>query len=257
MTEHEYEEWFEENLSEIESLDKADISNSPFAYVPRPLRRKRWLIFGIIGLVISLGTSFGLSLLYETADFWIWNWLSNAFLSLAFGLIASLIILSYTNLRDKNVAFYSDIIPKMEKRIDKMHDAYRAYAFKLDREYRKKDYKSCYEAWHIHSNTCFVIIGYLRFLNTVLSSELKSALPSEDDLQKADDRLLAANQKIQQEFFSQETICEETANECVQATEYGMYALSCLEQLLITIKNSLYGLKYNKNRNKTLKEDEI
>lgn len=257
MTDSEYKEWFKENLGDIESLYNADVGSSPFAYVPRPLRRGRWLILCVVGLIFSLGISFGLAFLYEAKNFWFVNWCSNAFLNLAFGLTASLIVLSYTNLRDKNVAFYSDIIPKMETQIDKMRNAYYSYTFKVDREYRKGNYESCYEAWFINLNTCLVILEYLRFLNTVLPSELKLALPQEENIRKAEDSLLSANENIQKEFFSREIICEETKIKCIRAAEYGMFALDKLDQLLITIKQSLYGLKYNKSRNKSLKKNEV
>lgn len=256
MTEHEYEEWFDKNLGEIESLDKADINNSPFAYVPRPLRRKRWVIICIAGLSISLCASFILSLLYEIHCLWILNWCSNAFLNLAFGLTASIIILGYTNLRDKNVAFYSDILPKMENQTEKMKHAYREYSLNIDIEYQKKDFKKCYEAWHINSNTCFVILEYLRFLNTVLPPDLKSVLLQEDDIKKAEDQLLSANSIIQHEFFIQNTISEETVKKCTMAANCGMNALWRLDQLVITIKQGLYGLKYNMTQNKALKDVE-
>lgn len=153
------------------------------------------------------------------------------------------------------MTFYSDMIPKIETNISKMRNAYFSYVFKIDRAYQKRDYENCYEAWHVHSNTCFVILDHLCFLNAVLPPELKSVLPSEDVVQKAEDRILAANEKIQQEFFSQRTISKETVNECKEAADFGMYALNSLRRLLIAIKCKLYGLKYNGNRNKALKGD--
>ena len=65
-----------------------------------------------------------MAFLYETTHFWLWNWLSNALLSLSIGLVASIFVMIYTNIRDKNIAFYSEIIPCIETRIKSMRSAY-------------------------------------------------------------------------------------------------------------------------------------
>ena len=54
---------------------------------------------------------------------WFFNWISNTFLSLSLGVVASLLIMGYTNARERNVAFYSDIIPVLENRHENMHKA--------------------------------------------------------------------------------------------------------------------------------------
>lgn len=120
MNEHEYEEWFEKYLGDVETLDKQGKEDSPFAYIPKPLRRIRWLVLCIISLVMSAGISLRMAFLYETTHFWLWNWLSNALLSLSIGLVASIFVMIYTNIRDKNIAFYSEIIPCIETRIKSM-----------------------------------------------------------------------------------------------------------------------------------------
>ncbi len=124
MNEHEYEEWFGKYLGDVETLDKQGKEDSPFAYIPKPLRRIRWLVLCIISLVMSAGISLRMAFLYETTHFWLWNWLSNALLSLSIGLVASIFVMIYTNIRDKNIAFYSEIIPCIETRIKSMRSAY-------------------------------------------------------------------------------------------------------------------------------------
>lgn len=255
MTEYEYEEWFEKYLGQVETLDKQGKENSPFAYIPKPLRRIRWLILCIISLVVSTGISLGMAALYEKFYFWLWNWISNAMLSLSIGLVASIIIMIYTNIRDKNIVFYSDIIPSIETRIESMRSAYWAYAFKIQKAYQKQDYSACYEAWHINSNTCFVILEYVRFLKTVLPANFKGLLPDETDIETTKNKISDAHAKIQQEFLHTQFISKETVDKCISATYCGANALQRLEHLLAAIRRSLYGLKYNTKYNKSLMDD--
>ena len=78
---------------------------------------------------------------------WFFNWISNTFLSLSLGVVASLLIMVYTNARERNVAFYSDIIPVLENRHENMHKAYFDYSLKIDRFFYSHDYEKCYYAW--------------------------------------------------------------------------------------------------------------
>lgn len=256
MNEHEYEEWFGKYLGDVETLDKQGKEDSPFAYIPKPLRRIRWLVLCIISLVMSAGISLRMAFLYETTHFWLWNWLSNALLSLSIGLVASIFVMIYTNIRDKNIAFYSEIIPCIETRIKSMRSAYFAYAFKIQKAYRKQDYSACYEAWHINSNTCFVILDHILFLRTVLPSDFRNLLPDGTEIETTKNKILDTNEKIQREFFHTQFISKDTVDECLNTSYCGAIALQRLEHLLAAIRRSLYGLKYNMKCNKSLRGDE-
>lgn len=204
------------------------------------------MIVCIIGLVASMAISCLFSWIYEMKGLWFFNWISNAFLSLSLGVVASLLIMVYTNARERNVAFYSDIIPVLENRHENMHKAYFDYALKIDRFYYSHDYEKCYYAWHANCNTCLVILDFLRYLHTVLPFRPKSLTSSLEKIEKAKDNLTEANEKISKEYFAHNTISEETEKICRQASDCGLVCLYEIENLIQELKCNLYGIKYGK-----------
>lgn len=254
MTEHEYEEWFDKKLGNIESLSKSLEADSPFLYAPTALKRGKWIFVCAISFLGCLFGSWFMAYIYQAINYWIWNWLSNLLLNFSIGLIASIAIMSYTNTRDKTIAFYTDIIPVIEKRINDLRSAYDDYSLKLEIKYQSKNYQDAYEAWHVSSNTCFVILEYIRFLIRMLPAQITDTLPTEEQLEKASGRILAANRKIQEEYFESEFFSKETCAECVQVVDWGMFALGSLDQFLTSISGGLYGLKYSKMDQKKFEE---
>ena len=190
MTEHEYEEWFEQNLGNVESLDKLYNTDSPFVYAPKPLNRRKWIAMCVSSFVLCLFFSFYLGHIYEVTHCWVLSWFSNLLLNFSIGLVASILIMLYTNIHDKNVAFYADMLPIIEKRIISLREAYFSYTFKIQREYQKRNYQNSYDAWHVNSNTCFVILNYIRFLNATLPKQFVKELPGEKQLKDSENRIL-------------------------------------------------------------------
>lgn len=188
----------------------------------------------------------GYTLIYEINGLWVFNWISNTFLSLSLGVVASLIIMVYTNVRERNIAFYSDIIPILETRHANMHKAYFDYALKVDRFYHSKDYEKCYNAWHINCNTCFVILEFLRYIHAVLPFSPKSLTFSLEKIEKAKNSLSEADEKISREFFDQNIISAETEKVCYQILDCGLAGLYEIEELIQELKCNLYGIKYGK-----------
>lgn len=256
MTESEYEAWFDKYLGDIESLNKTDVGKSPLSRIPEPLNRKAWIIIATIDLVGALVASGLIAWLYEITGFWLFNWISNAFLSLSLGIVASLIIMLYTNAKERNISFYSDIIPVLENRRENMRKAYFDYALKIDRFYYSKDYEKCYNAWHANCNTCFVILEFLRYLHTVLPFHPKSLTFSLAEIEKAENNLSEANEKISKEFFDQHMISEETEKICRQASDCGLVGLYEIEGLIQELKCNLYGIKYGKTSKAVDNNDE-
>jgi hypothetical protein len=246
LTEVEYEAWFDKYLGNVESLDKVDIDKSPLSRIPKPLKRKKWIIVAVFGLLICLVGSCLLSWVYEITCFWLWNWISNALLSFSLGIVASLLIMIYTNAKERNVAFYSDIIPILEDRCENMRKAYFSCFFKVDRYFSAKDYNKCFDAWHANCNTCFVILDFLRYLHAVLPFQPKSLTASLNDIEKAIDVLSEANQRISREFFDSNEIRRETLDFCRRTTEYGHRGLLIVENMIQEFKCNLYGIKYGK-----------
>ena len=246
MTEAEYEAWFDKYLRDIESLNKIDVGRSPLSRIPKPLNRKTWMIVCIIGLVVSMAISCLFSWIYEMKGLWFFNWISNTFLSLSLGVVASLLIMGYTNARERNVAFYSDIIPVLENRHENMHKAYFDYSLKIDRFFNSHEYEKCYDAWHANCNTCLVILEFLRYLHTVLPFHPKSLTSSLEKIEKAEGNLTEANEKISKEYFAHKMISEETEKLCCHASNCGLMGLYEIESLIQELKCNLYGIKYGK-----------
>jgi len=246
LTEHEYEAWFDKYLGSVETLDKIDIGKSPLSRIPKPLNRKAWEIIAVMGLIVSLAVSCLLAWLYEITCLWLLNWFNNAFLSLSVGIAASLIIMIYTNAKERNVAFYSDIIPILENRHENMHKAYFDFYFKISIYSRAQKYTECYHAWHANCNACFVILEFLRYLYAVLPFSPKSLTFTLGDIEKATETLSEANEKISKEFFDKNSICQETIDLSYEAISCGAECLYNIEDLIQEFKCNLYGIKYGK-----------
>ena len=252
MNEHEYKEWFSKYLGDIESLNNPDIQ-SPLQNCPKPFNAKKWLLINSISLVLTLGVSLFFGYVDAINSYWIYSWISNALLNLSFGLIVSLFILIFTNQRDKNISFYNDIIPLLQQKYKNMHTAYYQYYFKIDRNFHKNDFQECYNAWHINSNTCFVIINFFEYLLKVLPFKPKSFSFNNEQLEEAKNIILEANNHCQEEFFSDKIISQDVLKECIVAVNIGGDLLSILQSFVQELEQILYQIKYNK---KTIKDNE-
>ena len=142
MTEHEYEEWFNKYLGEVESLHSDSSKQGVLSFIPRKLHRWHWIVSCLLALAISTFLSLYLSYHYELSDFWLLSWSSNALLSFSIGLIASIFLMLYTNACNRNVGFYSVAIPLLEKRLSDMRKAYFDYTFKIQIRYVAEDYQT-------------------------------------------------------------------------------------------------------------------
>lgn len=246
MTEHEYEEWFDKYLGEVEGGNSDSAKHGILSFIPRKLHRGYWIAGCLLALTFSTVLSVYLAYRYELSNFWILNWGSNALLSFSIGLIASILLMFYTNTCNRNIGFYSDAIPILEQRLSKMKKAYFDFTFKIRIEYRAGNYQACYEAWHANCNTCLVILEFLCFLKQQFPYTPNSLKVTDEQLSQAKDTLSEANNNIQKEFFHNNIITEDTLELCVQATDYGMYGLQTLENLIIELKLNLYGIRYGK-----------
>ena len=90
MTEHEYEEWFNKYLGEVESLHSDSSKQGVLSFIPRKLHRWRWIAGCLLALIILTVLSVYLARCYELSNFWLLSWISNVLLSFSIGLIASI-----------------------------------------------------------------------------------------------------------------------------------------------------------------------
>ncbi len=253
MEENEYEEWFEKYLGNIESLDK-DWQKSPLNNVPKPFNSKKWFWINCAALLFSLFLSLLFSFLFDNNCFWLFQWLANAFLNLSLGLLVGFFIFIFTNQRDSNIMFYTDVIPILKKRYGDMHSAYYQFIFKISRHRQQGNYEKCYEAWHILSNTSFVIIGFFEFLLAKLpfNPQCFNGL-NQKHLEKAKDELLASNKQCQEEFFRNKKIEKTTLDRCEKSLDISNYLLSTLKTLIEECEDILFNIKYN---SKTVKKND-
>ncbi len=129
-----------------------------------------------------------------------------------------------------------------------MRKAYFDFTFKIQQRYADGNFQGCYEAWHVNSNTCFVILDFLRFLKEKFPYTPKSFYITDEQLSNAEKTLLEANNRIQNEFFKNKTISAETKDFCIRSVDCGMCGLDMLEDLILELKLNLYGMQYGKHK---------
>lgn len=255
ISEHAYEEWFDKYLGNIESLDKAH-PKSPLQNMPKPYSPQKWICVNMTSCLLTLAASLLFAYLSVSNDNqWLLNWVSGALLNLSLGLIASFMILAYTNRRDQNTVFYTDIIPLLTQRYADMREAYFDFTFGMSRYEQSGEYEKCYASWHAHSNTCFVILNFIDYLLTIVPFKSRDLTITKTDIENAKEQILSANQLIQTEYFGTQTISKETSQICTDVTYVGMECLQILSMFIEELTLRLYGVKYGK-RTKTAGEAE-
>jgi hypothetical protein len=247
LTEHEYKEWFDKWLRDIESLDNSN-QNSPFANAPKPFNSRKWFVINAVLLLFTLLLSLTFSYFNNIYKIWLLSWFDNAFLNILLGLMVSLLIFTFTNLRERNVLYYSDIIPLLKIRYSNLHSAFFEHTFKLSRYYQNHDYAGYYDAWHVHVNVCLVILNFYEYLFVVFPFKPKCFNVKKESLEKVSNRLLEANNLCQSEFFTTKTISEETYKTCGESTEIPYGLLVIIGSLIEELEQNLYVLKYNKKK---------
>ena len=98
-SEHDYEEWFQKYLGNIESVYDYDPKRSPYSNTPKPFDKKSMMFWCGILIIIFLLISFFCSLFYEYSNFWILSWFSNISMSFSIGLVASIVLLAFNTIR--------------------------------------------------------------------------------------------------------------------------------------------------------------
>ncbi len=154
----EYQEWFEEHLGEVESLNMSG-DNSILRHQPKVLKFK-WWIFALIAGILVCG-------LVSYFTYTVVPWLSNLLLNLSAGILASLILLIFTNLKDKNINYANDAIPLLEKRMEQFNNALFDHNVDLQISRQRGDIDEYFGFHKLLSNTQCVITGFIEYLNEV------------------------------------------------------------------------------------------
>lgn len=244
MNEHEYEKWFEIYLGNIESPYSDYSQLSPFKNIPKPLKKKKWLWALLISLIILIISSLAFSYFYSNDNHWYYDWISNALLNFLIGIISSVLILIYTNSAEKNISFYSDIIPLLEKRHSKMSSAYYDCVFYPEIRYKENNIQGCFDEWHKLVNTCTVILDFMTFISKCSPEYEKRLNINIDTLNKYSKELSEANEKISKEFYSTNKINYNSLEVGLKITHCGSLGLSSIENMIVKMKQELYRNKY-------------
>lgn len=244
MTEHEYEQWFEMYLGDIESPYSDYSELSPLKNIPKPLKKKKWLWILLISLIILILSSLTFSYLYSINNHWYCDWISNALLSFLIGIVSSVLILIYTNSAEKNISFYSDIIPLLEERHSKMSAAYYDCVFHPDIKYGENNMQGCFDEWHKLVNTCAVILGFITFISNCSPEYKKRLNINADTIDKYSHELSEVNEKISKEFYTTKMINYTTLEDGLKITYCGSQGLSAIENMILKMKQELYRNKY-------------
>lgn len=246
MTEKEYHEWFNKYLSDVESLSSAKAEESLFVNAPKPTRDTFWkwtIGLSMIAFAVLSALFYWLDKAY---DLWVLGWLSGITANFSIGLVASLFLLLYTGNRERNILFYTDALPILEKRIENMHKAYFDYVNHIRPYWQNGEYQECYSAWHCTSNCCFVILNYLLYLEKVLPFRPQSFDFTTEEIEDEKNKISEADNTLQKEFFSKDIISENTVVSCENAATSGFAGLMRLEDLKTELRQNMYRTKYHR-----------
>lgn len=254
MTESEYKEWFNTYLGDVETGFETNL-DSPILNAPKLFNFWKWFIILSAITFVSIGLS---ALFYFLPQAKI-EWLSNACLSIGTGIIASIIILIFTQAREKNITYLNDIVPLLQTRHRKMSDA---IYYDMGREAISSQngiyevYFACYQRF---KNTYCVIVQFYKLLCETAKYKPKYLTAYLKYLDDDWEQKNAYEQKVYANYNSQnaDNNLMDLANEKLKVERLIISILDVLDYYIKDLRAKLYHIKYNKaNKTKTIKEQE-
>ena len=238
LSEPEYKEWYAKYLGDVESLNGSQ-HTSPLLNIPKLFNRKKWVVIHVVLLLVGIAASFTFALINSSCSHWTYEWFSNAFLNMSFGLVVSLLIFIFTNHKERNIAFYGDVIPMLKLRYANMKEAYYDYCLKIGRYHQQKRYDICYQAWQASSATCYAIIDFFKFLLTVMPYKPKCINFDIAYLEKEQDKIYNMHIKVEEEYIKQKAFSNKLAQECQMTIGIGGHLLYVLNSLIQEFQQTL------------------
>lgn len=165
-TEAEYEKWFDKYLGDFEVVGGDGDNNTIFNYTPKPFNISHW----IKGLILFIVLFIILSFLFYNIKL---NFLFNISLSISTGLIVNLIFLIITSAKDRHINYYSNLIPILQKRRNKLHDAYFQCHPQMSIAFQQNDRDKWYKYWHRLVNLAYVAINFHNYLIRKIPNDYK------------------------------------------------------------------------------------
>lgn len=245
--ENEYEEWFDKYLSEIESPHMAN-EHTPFLNAPRLFNAKKYMVLLSLGMIVSAILSF----VFAGFDCKYSGWLSGIFSNLLIGLVGGLILLIYTNSKERTRAFYRHIIPILKKRLENLNCAYNYCWPKISKAYQAGDSDSYFKYCHYIINTECVIINFFEFLEDSISNQFRIFPISKEELHEAMDSVLKFNNELQKEYNNKKRFNNEVwayiEDMQQRASLYPVKLLQLLEEIIEAFESGLYQIEFGKRK---------
>ena len=243
-------EWNEKYLSGIESVyDKNLIT--PLKSIPKKYNAIFWKRINASVLGTGMVLSFVFAAINHCQNAWIFEWLSNMFLNLSLGMLASLIILLYTECKEQNVNFYEQTLELFKGREQQLRTAFFASFRSIP---RNLSYNKLNEATEdaFNSFECFfAIVNFYEFLyknfdvmpkplNQISIEKINEAKKDELELYKKMEAKVCANGCLKKDDL-----------EAVERSGDIIYSiLNKFKLWIMETEKSLYDVKYG-NTNDT------
>lgn len=196
-------EWNEKYLSGIFSIyDRSLVS--PIKNIPRPYNATFWKKLNVAFLIGGALISFFFAALNHMFENWILDWVSNLFLNLSLGMLASLIILMYTDRKQENISFYEQNLDLLKNQAKKMDEAFYESFGKIPYHTSFNDFEKATNSAFNAFECFFAIINFFELLydnfdriprpfNCVTKEKLKEAKEKELELCKKIENAISDN----------------------------------------------------------------
>lgn len=148
-----------EQLGKIE-IDEQRTKDSPITNVPKLFKVKKWVIWLSIITVVCTSLSFGLNYVHNEQL----QWVSTVLINIGAGLVASIIILLFTSSRERNITYYNDIIPLLEKRYELLNNAFYFDIARNSIAVQNGDFETFLDCHKRTINTLCVIRGFYKMI---------------------------------------------------------------------------------------------
>lgn len=245
MSDLNFQDWRSENTDDVYEIADSDL------WEITPLKFRYWHWYLAIGILLAI--SIVLSALF---DVWGNTWWSSMFANVAAGLIASIILMFFTNAKDKTLSFYEIIYIKLDESITKIEDAHNRTYF-LERELRrnnKNHIATIDEYWEFAKRYCEVINS----MREIYVQSKKTNKISSKHLSLSDDCLSELYKSISS--YRHDIELDNSQNDNSHLSDYDsrftqldLKALEMLNDLKlyrIDIQEYIWSIKYKRNKRK-------
>ena len=241
-------EWNEKYLSGIESAYNKHLT-SPLQNIPKKFNTTSWKTLILWILIGSIVFSFGFAMINNCFDKWICEWFSNLFLNLALGMTASLIILLYTERKEKTIRFYDQNLKLLKERHEQLHRAFFESFGKIQRNVSFHRMKEATDDAFNSFECFFCSINFFEFLFDnfdEVPEPLSDITKEQIDLAKSD--ALKLYKEMETKATANGFLSEEDLSRVITNGDIIYSLLNKFKQWIDITENGLYGIKYGNEK---------